>query len=381
MTIVMEEGVVQAVADLAGALRASGVKVPVESLLLSLRGIDELGLSTTAMYWSCRTSMCSSHADLVAFDRIFPSVFSSSSPTATPSSKRSMTDGAITVGVEQPGADAAESQEEVALPAAAASHTEVLSHMDLGKASDPERRRIEEAISKLRITIQARKSRRYERSSNGRVDINRTLRSFARGAEEIDLLTKSRSARSRPVVLLMDISGSMSAYASASLHFGYALTRNHSRVEVFTMGTRLTRITLALKKTGLAGALAAVSNEVPDWSGGTRLGEQIERFVRREGARGYARGAMVVIVSDGWERGSPEVLDQAMERLRRLAHQIIWLTPKMADPEFAPETAGLRAALPHVDLLLSGHSLDSFKALAAALSQQRGPSVREKIVA
>jgi uncharacterized protein with von Willebrand factor type A (vWA) domain len=161
----------------------------------------------------------------------------------------------------------------------------------------------------------------------------------------------------------------MEPYADALLRFAHVAARRRSGTEVFTIGTRLTRISRELRRRDVDLALAAVTRTVPDWSGGTRLGELLRAFLDRWGQRGTARGAVVVFASDGWERGDPQVLAEQMARLHRLAHRVVWVNPHRGKPGFAPLTAGMAAALPHVDEFVSGHSLAAYQELAAVLSR------------
>jgi uncharacterized protein with von Willebrand factor type A (vWA) domain len=171
------------------------------------------------------------------------------------------------------------------------------------------------------------------------------------------------------VVLLCDVSGSMEAYSRALIRFAHVAVAGRAEVEVFTLGTRCTRITRELRSHDPDAALDAVAGIVDDWSGGTRLGEGLAAFNERWGVRGLARGAVVVILSDGWDRGDPAVLAQQVQRLHRVAHRIVWVNPLMARPGFAPLAAGMAAALPHVDELVEGHSLASLEALAEVIAR------------
>jgi uncharacterized protein with von Willebrand factor type A (vWA) domain len=196
------------------------------------------------------------------------------------------------------------------------------------------------------------------------------------GGEAPRLYRRRHRQRPRRVVLLVDVSGSMSAYADALLRFAHAAARRrsmrHAQTEVFTIGTRLTRVTKALSHRDPDTAMRAVSEEIPDWSGGTRLGELLRSFLDRWGQRGMARGAVVVILSDGWERGDATLLGEQMHRLSRLAHRVVWANPRLARPGFAPLAAGMAAALPYVDDFVEGHSLDALARLARVVAGNTG---------
>ncbi|MGW2898328.1 vWA domain-containing protein, partial [Streptomyces sp. NPDC001212] len=199
------------------------------------------------------------------------------------------------------------------------------------------------------------------------VDPHRTVRELLRlGGEPARLRRHAREERPRRVVLLVDVSGSMGPYADALLRFAHAAARGR-RTEVFTIGTRLTRVTRELSHRDPDLAMAAVAEAVPDWRGGTRLGELLREFLDRWGQRGMARGAVVVLLSDGWERGDPRLLAAQMRRLHRLAHRVIWSNPRKARPGYAPLAAGMAAALPSVDDFVEGHSLAALERLAAVV--------------
>uniref|UniRef100_UPI00180521F5 vWA domain-containing protein n=1 Tax=Sporichthya sp. TaxID=65475 RepID=UPI00180521F5 len=190
-----------------------------------------------------------------------------------------------------------------------------------------------------------------------------------RGGEPAELPRRRRKDRPRRIVLLLDVSGSMEPYAEAYLRFAHTMSRKRPQVEAFTIGTRLTRITRALSVRDPDAALRAVSAAVPDWSGGTRLGDLVKAFLDRWGQRGMARGAVVVIASDGWERGEVELLATQMQRLHRLARAVVWVNPHVGKDGFAPTAAGMQAALPFIDGLVAGHSVAAFDDLARLLSE------------
>ena len=167
--------------------------------------------------------------------------------------------------------------------------------------------------------------------------------------------------------MLVDVSGSMSSYADSLLRLAHRWSVGRTNVEVFTMGTRLTHVTRAMRQRDPERALIAAGDVVPDWSGGTRLGESLKAFLDRWGQRGMARGAVVVIFSDGWERGGVDLLDEQMRRLRSLAHRVVWVNPHRGKAGYQPIQQGIVAALPHCDDLVAGHSLRTFDALAGVV--------------
>jgi uncharacterized protein with von Willebrand factor type A (vWA) domain len=189
--------------------------------------------------------------------------------------------------------------------------------------------------------------------------------------EMVELYWRRRRVRMRPLILILDVSGSMADYSRALLQFAYSAKRAASgpaRVEVFCFGTRLSCVTKELQTRSPDEALARAAKQVVDWEGGTRIGDSLDRFVRTWGRRGMARGAVVVICSDGLDRGDPDVLATAMERLSRLSHHIVWMNPHKGDnADYRPQTLGMMVAHPHIDLLLSGHDLSSLEELAELL--------------
>lgn len=189
--------------------------------------------------------------------------------------------------------------------------------------------------------------------------------------EPVDLWWRKRRHRARPLVLILDISGSMADYSRNLLQFAHSTRTATSRVEAFCFGTRLTRITPSLRRRNPDEALELAGREVVDWAGGTRIGASLDEFVRRYARRGMARGAFVIICSDGLDRGDPALLDDALRRLGRLSHRIIWMNPMKGNSELSAPSLGMSVALPHIDLLWSGHNLESLEEFAAAL-----PSVR-----
>jgi uncharacterized protein with von Willebrand factor type A (vWA) domain len=221
----------------------------------------------------------------------------------------------------------------------------------------------------LRPVAPLRRTPRHERWHRGRLDASRTLRdSLRRMGEPGELAWRRRRVRPRRVVLLVDVSGSMSSYADALLRLGHRIVSTQPRTEVFTLGTRLTHVTRALRHRDPDRALIAAGEAVPDWSGGTRLGEVLQAFLDRWGQRGVARRAVVVVFSDGWERGGTDLLAEQMKRLARLSHHVVWVNPHAGKRGYAPVQGGIAAALPHVDRLLAGHSLATLQELSEVLS-------------
>ena len=228
-------------------------------------------------------------------------------------------------------------------------------------------------MAQLRVRSARRPSRRRRPAPAGRgeLDLRRTVRrSLRTGGEVLSRATVQAGERPRRLVLLLDVSGSMEPYARSLARFAHAAVagRRRGQVEAFAVGTRVTRLTRELTTHDPDAALRRAAEAVADWSGGTRLGEGLRRFNDRWGVRGLGRGATVVILSDGWDRGDPALLGAEMARLRRVAHRIVWVNPLKASPGYAPLAGGMAAALPHVDEFVEGHSVASLEALAEVVS-------------
>lgn len=244
-------------------------------------------------------------------------------------------------------------------PGEEAAATERLSHRDF-LSEDPEA-----ALATFQrlapSRLPRRRSFRFAADKRGRLlDMRRTLRDAAKRDGEVFVLSRRRrKERQRKIVLLIDVSGSMKDRTEAAITFAHSMVQAAERAEVFTLGTRLTRITLALKLRNREQALARVSSLLADVDGGTRLGEALAAFLAVPRFAGFARGASVVVLSDGLERGSPDAMIDAVRRLSRLAWRLDWLTPLATDPEFTPSTEGLSAVLPDLDALADGSKTDS----------------------
>ncbi len=251
---------------------------------------------------------------------------------------------------------------------AAASTQERLGVRDFAELSDAELVEIDDLITQLPLVLPLRSGRRRRRARRGTVlDLRATLRrSHRSGGDPVRLIRRRREPRPRRLVLLADVSGSMEPYARVYLHLlrGAVVAL---RAEAFVFATRLTRLTRPLAQRDVDIAYRSVAAQATDWSGGTRLGASLMEFIDRYGRRGMARGAVIVVVSDGWEIGNPEEVAVAMERLRRLAHRIIWVNPRQAAEGYQPLVGGMAAALPHVDTFISGHSLDALGVVVDAI--------------
>lgn len=262
---------------------------------------------------------------------------------------------------------------------------EVLRHKDFAEMTAEEVTEVERMISGLAWNPGQRRARRRQPGPGGIADLRRTLRRNLRhGGEILQWAHRERTSKPRPVVVLADISGSMERYTRLLLFFLYGLARGlDRRVEAFLFGTRLTRVTRELAGRDAYTALVEVSRTVPDWSGGTRIGESLKAFNFQWARRVLSGGAIVLIVSDGWDRGDPELLASEMARLQRSCHRLIWLNPLLGSPEYEPLTRGIRAALPFVDDFLPVHSLASLEDLSRRLETipLRRPGRRQQALA
>ena len=220
------------------------------------------------------------------------------------------------------------------------------------------------------MPLPTRRSRRSAPARAGTADLRRTLRrSLGTGGDPLHIARRERRVRARRLVLLLDVSRSMSPYSRALLLFAYAAVRRSRRCEAFCFGTRLTRVTRLLDHRRPEEVLMRAAEEVVDWDGGTSIGSAVKTFLDQYGHRGMARGAVVVIASDGLDAGEPELLGRQMARLGRLAHRVVWLNPLAASERYRPLARGMHAALPHVDLFVSGHNLASLEEMAERLTQ------------
>ncbi len=251
---------------------------------------------------------------------------------------------------------------------------EQLRHKDFARLTPQERSQVQQLIQEMRWSWARRRSRRFVAAPGGRrLDLRRSFRRNLRhGGEMLHLARRQPKEKARPLVLLCDISGSMEGYTRMLLQFLHAVTRGGmlqggQRVETFVFGTRLTRITRQLGQGDVDQALRQASQAVQDWSGGTRMGQALRTFNFRWARRLLGQGALVLIISDGWDRGEPALLAQEMARLQRSCHRLIWLNPLLGSPDYRPLTRGMQAALPFVDAFLPVHNLASLEQLAALL--------------
>jgi uncharacterized protein len=361
-------------------LRRRGLPVGTNRILNFCRAAAALApLDRNSLYWAGRATLVSRPEQFDVYDRSFTEFFGRGQLDEVLSKLFEFLPKSETPTLEELGAAAPEwelagedeSADEDTGVSLVAGRVEVLRQKSFDALSDEERVRVSALIRRLALTMPARLSRRLRPSSRaGRFDLRRTLRySLRTQGEPFRRAYRQRGERSRPLVLVLDVSGSMSPFARALMQFGFAAIGAGRRVEVFCLGTRLTRVTRSLMRKDPDTALDEVSDTVLDWAGGTRIGESLRALLERYGASASIRGAIVVICSDGLERGDPELLSAQMERLARLAHRIVWVNPLKGDPRYEPLARGMAAALPHVDVFLPGHNLASLESLAEAVGE------------
>jgi uncharacterized protein with von Willebrand factor type A (vWA) domain len=366
-----EHDLIETVVGFARTLRVAGVPASadrVQAMLVALRQLNVL--EGRDVYWAGRLTLCASPDDVARYDIAFVAYFRNERlqfAAGPPTTQLRL------IGVQTAADQTLHDGEDLERNpmASRASDTELLRQKDFATLTADERDEIRRMIARLDPNGATRRSLRLTPASRGALDPRRTVRAMLRhGGETDELLMRRHTRRPRRVVLLIDVSGSMEPYADAHLRFAHVVTRRRPAVEVFTIGTRLTRVTRQMQARDPDVALREVADAVPDWSGGTRLGELLKAFLDRWGQRGTARGAVVVIASDGWERGDATLLGEQTKRLRRLAHSVIWVSPHAGRAGFAPITAGLVAALPNVDALVAGHTVEAFAELASRLSER-----------
>lgn len=363
------------------ALRRLGLPLSATRLELLTRALALVGLGSRAQVKDAARSILASRREhLAIFDSVFDAFFR---PEAFAPR--------VTVDLGRALQRAVQREERFALPAPASassnrlpevevetlerhfapSEMEILRHKDFADLTPDERRTILRLIADQHLILPPRRTRRREpHSRRGDIDLGETLRrSLRRGGEPLELLRRRRRERERPLVVLCDISGSMEAYARIFLPFAYTLKSATSRLEVFVFATRLTRITRELERRDVDLALKTAAARIADWGGGTRIGDSLKLFNFEWARRLLGRGAWVIVLSDGWDRGERGRLEHEMARLRRSCSRVIWLNPLLGSPGYEPISGGIRAVLPHIDDFLPIHNLRSLEQLAAILGK------------
>jgi uncharacterized protein len=355
-------------------LRAAGIAVGSGDILgycAAMAPLDPTDLLD--LYWAGRVTLIAKRDDIAVYDQVFRRFFlggEDPAPELVTLRARVEAEADATLAAPATSPDGLGDEQEAVL-GWLASDVEALKRKSFAACTPEELAALRRIINRIRLTPPRRRTRRTVPARSGRApDLRRTVRETMRlhGEPAGQLYFRRRVIRLRPMILILDVSGSMADYSRNLLQFAYSANRAAARVEVFCFGTRLTRVTRALATRRPDDALERAARSVFDWEGGTRIGESLDTFVRDWGRRGLCRGGVVVICSDGLDRGDPAVLAAAMERLSRLCHTLVWMNPhKGSEPGFRPSTVGMMAAAPHIDVLLSGHDLSSLEELAALL--------------
>lgn len=351
-------------------LRRAGLSVGTDRIVEFTRALEELDVTRREdVYWSGRVTLCSRREDLEVYDRAFRAFWEEKGYQALRQPRIRPSAVADPESVQPPKKTVEEDPKGEEAVRLRYSPIDVLRSKDFASYTSEEFAELYRMLADLRLSGAMRRSRRLEPAHRGRHDPRRTLRGALRTGGE-PLRHRFRRARSRPrrVVLLCDISGSMEPYSRALLRFLHASVVSTSNLEAFVLGTHLTRLTRELTIRDPDRALEGAAGAVRDWSGGTRLGDTVKEFVDRWGQRGMARGAVVVVLSDGWDRGDTDVLARQMSRIKRLAHKVVWVNPLKAAPGYQPLAKGMAAALPYVDVFLSGHNFEGLEELARAVA-------------
>jgi uncharacterized protein with von Willebrand factor type A (vWA) domain len=361
-------------------LRAAGLTVGTGDVLGYFAAMTPLDPTDLVdLYWAGRASLVSRHEDQPTYDRVFRTYFLGEDAPArarlmiTPATV-AQAEAALVMPGTEPGPEQDEERPSLGWMA---SDVDALKHRSFAACTPDELAALRRIMTRMRLTPPRRRTRRTRPTTKHgpQPDPQTTIRAWMRmhGEPPGQLFFTERKVKPRPLILILDVSGSMADYSRHLLQFAH--TARHAarraatgRVEVFCFGTRLTRITRELRHQRVEAALEEAARTVVDWDGGTRIGQSLDTFARNWGRGGLCRGGVVVICSDGLDRGDPEVLARAMERLARLCHRIVWLNPhKGDDRDFRPSTLGMMVAAPHIDLLLSGHDLASLEELAGLL--------------
>jgi uncharacterized protein len=355
-------------------LRRAGIDVHVGRMIDVTDALQHVDLrSRDEVYHTCRALLVHRHDQLAVFDRAFDMFWrvhagqSTSVSGAARPGDSSRGPGQIEMSSDG-GIDA---DEGASFPALLQTWSDVgvLAEKDFGAFTSDEVIRARLALDRLVWSPGERRTRRWIPGRGSRVDLRRALaRSLRTGGDVLTLPRRTRRVRPRPIVLLCDVSGSMERYSRMLLHFAHALTRRQRRVEAFLFSTELTRITMQLRARRITEAVGAVARAVPDWSGGTRIGAAIRQFHQQWTRRALRGGPVVLLISDGWDRGDPEMLREQIARLQRSCHRLIWLNPLIGTVGYEPLTRGLQAALPFVDDFLPARTLSNLADLALHLN-------------
>jgi uncharacterized protein with von Willebrand factor type A (vWA) domain len=372
-------------------LRSLGLDVSIARMSDAVQALGDSGIGDRAdVRHTLRALLVRRREDLAAFDAAFDAFWHDHAERwgrrdlRALGEPRSGVELEVEVVVPETDASAASVEEDASalLPSAEVktySRAEGLRDADLADLTADELAQAREALSLLTWEPGWRRTRRWTTGTGPRLDLRRTLRANAAAGDLFRLPRRVRTTRRRPIVLLVDVSGSMERYARMLLHFAHVLTEASFRVEAFAFSTRLTRITRELRTRAAAQAVVSAARQVPDWSGGTRIGDALRTLHVRWARYVLGRGPVVLVVSDGWDRGDPDELRRQVARLQRSCHRLIWLSPLLGTADYRPLTRGLVAALPFVDDFLPVRTLRNLEDLAGHLNRlppRRGPRSR-----
>ncbi|MGH4023532.1 MAG: vWA domain-containing protein [Pseudonocardiaceae bacterium] len=356
------------------ALREKGIAVGSGDILTYCDGMTSLDPTDLVdLYWAGRTTLITRRDDIPAYNEVFRAFFLTGDDPMQKLIKikaqaAAEADSAFEIPATEPGS---KEEEDETLLGLMASNIETLKSRSFENCTKEELEALRRIMARIKLTPPKRRTRRTRSAKRTarKPDMRKTIRQSLRThGEMVHLYWRERRVKLRPLILILDVSGSMADYSRALLQFAYSAKRAAGKVEVFCFGTRLTHITKPLQTRKPDQALERAAKLVVDWEGGTRIGDSLDRFVRKWGRRGMCRGGVVVICSDGLDRGDPEVLADAMERLSRLCHKLVWMNPHKGDnTNYQPTTVGMMVAEPHIDELLSGHDLRSLEELATLL--------------
>ena len=380
---------VRVLADFAAALRAAGLAVGSGDVLAYATAMSTLDPTDLVdLYWAGRTTLVTRRDSISTYDRVFRQFFlnAAGDPVREMLTLRAQVTTENQAVLDVPATDPPprEGDPEEATLGLMASDAEALRHKPFAACTPEELAMLRRIMTRIRLAPPRRRTRRTRSAPAGQSpDLRRMVRESLRlHGDPAELSWRRRKVRLRPLILILDVSGSMADYSRSLLQFAYSARRaaghpaghgrgQAARVEVFCFGTRLTRITRELDRRRPDDALHRATRAVVDWEGGTRIGASLDTFLRDWGRRGLCRGGIVVICSDGLDRGDPDVLATAMERLSRLSHRIVWLNPHQASNRAVPSTLGMAVAAPHIDLILPGRDLSSLEELATLLPALR----------
>ncbi len=363
--------------DFGHALRAGGLSIGTDDLLTFCSGVAELDVTDLMdVYWAGRATLVRRREHVPIYNEIFQRFFFDHGAAGSAELKkvmRSSSNAGATIEIPntEEGLPGEISPDEVKL-GYVASTSEIYRHKAFADCSDAELRQLRRLMSRMRVTPPKRRTHRMTRSRKpALLDMRRMVRDSMRAlGEPRELAFRKRKEKLRPLVLILDVSGSMADYSRNLLQFAYSARRANAKVDVFCFGTRLTRVTRSLDRRSPDDAMRLAGESVLDWDGGTRIGDSLKTFTRQARRSRLGRGAIVVICSDGLDRGDPQALAESMESLSRIAHRVIWVNPHRGDAVvYVPASLGMIVADPFIDEVHSGHNLASLERLADRLAK------------